>query len=172
MVLGALLAAPVVAALALAVLLLPGRAHADANPPTRVTVDLTGTFTLPTAFTGCSFVINASQSGTGVVTTYYDSAGNPTDIFTRTPQLTVSYYNQSGTPYTSTSPASTHVDLVHNTITYDGLQAHIVIPGQGLIGAATGHVIFNTQTGALLVASGQTTLLTPFSPEVCSLLSQ
>ncbi len=171
-VLGVLLAVPVIAALALAVMLVPGRVHADANPPTRVTVDLTGTFTLPTSFTGCSFVITLTQTGMGVVTTYYDSAGNPTDIFTRTPGLIVSYISQSGTSYTSNSPASTHVDLVNNTITYDGLQAHIVIPGQGLIGAATGHVIFNTQTGALLLATGQTSLLTPFSPEVCSLLSQ
>ena len=171
-VVGALLAVPVIAALALAVMLVPGRAHADANPPTRVTVDLRFSFTLPTSFTGCSFIINGMQTGTGVVTTYYDSAGNPTDIFTRTPGLTVTYSSQSGTPYTSTSPASTHVDLVNNTITYDGLQQHIVIPGQGLIGAATGHVVFNTQTGALIVANGQTTFLTPFSPEVCSLLSQ
>jgi len=65
-----------------------------------------------------------------------------------------------------------NVDLVDNAITYDGLQAHIVIPGQGLIGVATGHVVFNTQTGALLVSHGQTTLLTPFSPQVCALLAQ
>jgi hypothetical protein len=152
------------------VVLVPGFAHAD--PPTHTTVDLTGSSTLPTAFTECSFVVNGSQSGTGEVTTFFDKSGNPTDIFTRTPGLTVTYYSQSGTPYTSNSPATTHVDLVNNTITYDGLQAHNVIPGQGLIGAATGHVIFNTQTGALLRADGQSTFLTPFSPQVCSLLSQ
>jgi hypothetical protein len=84
----------------------------------------------------------------------------------------VSHLSQSGTAYSSTSPASTHVDLVNNTITYDGPQAHIVILGQGLIDAATSHVIFNTQTGALLVADRQATLLTPFSPEACNLLSQ
>jgi len=161
-----LLALPIVLAMAL----IPGRAFA--MPPTRSTVDLTGTFTLPTSFTGCSFPITASQTGTGYVTTFYDNAGNPTDIFTRTPHLTVTYYSQSGTAYTSDSPATTHVDLVNNTITYDGLQQHIIIPGQGLIGAATGHVVFNTQTGALLVAHGQTTFLTPFSPEVCALLAQ
>jgi hypothetical protein len=52
------------------------------------------------------------------------------------------------------------------------LQAHIVIPGQGLIGGATGHVVFNTQTGALVRASGQTTFITPFSAQICSLLAQ
>jgi hypothetical protein len=133
---------------------------------------LTFSFTLPTAFTGCSFVVNGQQNGSGVVTTYYDNSGNPTDIFTRTPHLTVTYTSQSGTPYTSDSTASTHVDLVNNTITYDGLQQHIIIPGQGLIGADTGHVIFNTQAGVLIVSHGQNTFLTPFSPQICALLGQ
>jgi hypothetical protein len=33
-------------------------------------------------------------------------------------------------------------------------------------------VVFNTTTGALLIADGQTTLLTPFSPTMCALLEQ
>jgi hypothetical protein len=166
-----LLVIPVVALLTLALaVILPGRVLA--NSSTRTTVDLTGSFSLPTSFTGCSFIVNATQTGTGIVTTYYDNNGNPTDIFTRAPHFSATYYSQSGTSYTTHSSATTHVDLVNHTITYDGLQQHIVIPGQGNVGAATGHVIFNTQTGALLVAHGQTTFLTPFSPEICSLLSQ
>jgi hypothetical protein len=170
--LAVLIGVPVMAALAVAFVLViaPGGAHAD--PPTSQSIDLTGSFTLPTSFTGCSFVINAIQTGTGVQTTHYDNAGNPIEITTRTPHLTVTYFSQSGTPYTSDSPASTKLDLVNNTITFDGLEAHIVIPGQGLIGGATGHVVFNTQTGALITADGQTTFLTPFSPAICDLLAQ
>lgn len=147
---------------------LPG--HASAYSPTRVTVDLTASFVLPTSFTGCAYPVNGLQVGSGVVTTYYDQNGNPTDIYTRTPGLTVTYTGQNGKSYTTDSPASTHVDLVNNTITYDGLEQHIVLPGQGNVGAVTGHVVFNTQTGALLTQDGQSTMLTPFSPTVCSLL--
>jgi len=168
--LAGMIAVPVIGALALTLVL--GLGRASATPPTSTTVDLTGTFILPTAFTGCAFPVTLTQTGSGTVTTYYDKDGNPRDIFTRTPHLTVTYFSQGGTPYTSDSPATTHVDLANNTITFDGLQAHIVIPGQGLIGAATGHVVFNTQTGALLTADGQTTFLTPFSPSVCALLAQ
>jgi hypothetical protein len=169
---GGLIAVPVAATLALALTLTLMPGHALANPPTRQTVDLTLSFTLPTSFTGCNFTVTAQQTGSGVVTTFYDKSGNPTDIFTRTPHLTVTYYSQSGASYTSDSTATTHLDLVNNTITYDGLQQHIVIPGQGNVGAATGHVVFNTQTGALIVAHGQTTFLTPFSAQICALLGQ
>ena len=129
-------------------------------------------FTLPTSFTGCTVPITGTEVGTLDTTTFYDQNGNPTEILQRSPNAIATYFSASGTAYTSVTPASTRLDLATGTITYDGLQAHIVIPGQGDAGAATGHVVFNTTTGALLIADGQTTLLTPFSPSVCTLLEQ
>jgi hypothetical protein len=145
---------------------------AFAMPPTTTTQQLNLSVSLPTTFTGCSVPITVTEVGTLKTTTFYDQNGNPTVITQHTPRLIGTYFSASGTAYVSESPASTKFDIAANTITYDGLQAHIIIPGQGNAGAATGHVVFNTTTGALLIADGQTTLLTPFSPSVCALLEQ
>lgn len=146
--------------------------RAFAMPPTHTSQPINLTFQLPTSFTGCTVPITASEAGVVDTTTFYDQNGNPTEIVAHTPGLVVTYYSASGTPYSSVSPASTTIDVATGDITYNGLQGNIIIPGQGLVGAATGHVIFNMATGALLVADGQTSLLTPFSPSVCALLEQ
>jgi len=145
---------------------------AYAMPPTHTSQQLNVSAALPTSFTGCNVPITVTEVGTLDTTTFYDSNGNPTEILLRTPKLDATYFSATGTAYVTESPASARIDVATGLITYDGLQGHIVIPGQGNVGAATGHVIFNMATGALLVADGQTTLLTPFSPSVCALLQQ
>lgn len=146
--------------------------HAFAMPPTHTSQSINLTFQLPTSFTGCTIPITASETGVVDTTTFYDQNGNPTEIVAHTPDLIVTYYSAGGTPYSSVSPASTTIDVATGDITYNGLQGDIIIPGQGLVGMATGHVMFNMATGAVLVADGQTSLLTPFSPSVCALLEQ
>jgi hypothetical protein len=168
----AFVAVPLIGALAFALVVMLGPGAAHASPPSKSTVDISGTFDLPTSFTGCSFDVTLVQSGNAEQTISYDNSGNVIKIFLRSEDVSATYYGINGASYfVKNSPASVTIDPIADTATYHGLQANIVVPHEGEIGAATGHVTFNMATGATLVADGQTSFLTPFSPAVCDYLS-
>jgi hypothetical protein len=170
--LAVLIGVPVIAALAVALVVMLGPGGAHAQTPTKQQVNIGITVDVPPAFSGCSFDVTLIQTGYAEQTTYYDNSGNVVKIFLRSEDVSATYYGLNGAyAFIKNSPASVTIDPVADTVTYNGLQANIVVPHEGEIGAATGHVTFNMATGATLVADGQTSFLTPWTPAVCGYLS-
>ncbi len=145
----------------------------SAAAPTRETQDFSGVFVIPGTVSGCGFDITVTQTGTGYITSYYDQAGNLVRVLMRSPRLQLAF-TANGHTYTSISPAAVHIDVVNNTATFTGLQGRIIIPKQGLVGAATGKVVLSGDFTEVLSQHGQASLvlgLLPFAPEVCAALA-
>jgi hypothetical protein len=164
---------PLIGALAFALVVMLGPGAGHASPPSKSTVGIGGTFDLPTSFNGCSFDVTLVQAGDAEQAISYDNSGNVIKIFLRSEDVSATYYGINGTSYfVKNGPASVTIDPIADTATYHGLQANIIVPHEGEIGAATGHVKFNMASGATIVADGQTSFLMPFSPAVCACLSR
>jgi hypothetical protein len=57
-----------------------------------------------------------------------------------------------------------------STATFTGLAAHVVVAGQGVVGAQAGRSVYDLSISNLIEAHGQTTLVFPgpFAPAVCA----
>jgi hypothetical protein len=156
--------------------LLPQRLVFADTPTHQFNVDMSFSFTFPGDYTGCGFPVTISQTGVGNVTTYYDQSGNVTRIHTTSPPSgLVAFVSANGITYTSISSGNIwtfYVDGNPTLVTVNGLEEHIVIPGTGVVGQATGTFSFNPVTGPTEV-HGQFTMSSAgnWSPAVCALFT-
>jgi hypothetical protein len=156
--------------------LLPHQSVSAAPPTHQFDLDLSFTSVLPPAFTGCSFDLTVTNSGTSTVTTYYDQMGNVTKVHVTSPPSGLSViFSANGHTYTSVSPGNQWTFYVNGNptqITVNGLEVHLKIPGMGVVGQAVGHFTIDLTTGTV-TQNGQWTLspLGNWSPEVCALFA-
>jgi hypothetical protein len=148
----------------------PGRGHGTGRTAHARPLDINYSAVIPAATNGCGFDITIQQTGTGEATYYYDQSGTLVRELIRTLHTTATY-SANGKSYTVTpSPASGMFDFAAGTITARGLEGHLIIPGQGLLGVTAGKVVFDLTTGQVITYDGQNTLsdYAPESPQVCA----
>ena len=146
---------------------------AHAAPPTHAPLDINYTAIIPASVNGCGFDITLQQIGTGEATYYYDANGNVTRELIRFLH-TYSIWSANGKSYTvGPSPASVELDFINGTATARGLEGHLILPGQGLLGATTGKLVIDLATGAVISQSGQSSMsdIGPEAPAVCAALA-
>ena len=158
-------------ALLLAVSALAFPAAGFSTPPVTETMPIDETFVLPAGTEGnpCSFDLTYHNEGTFILTTHFDSAGNPVRIFARSsPGHFLETYVANGKQITARSTAAAHLDLATNTLVGTGNQRHFIVPGVGIVFAQAGRFVIDFPDGGIISVSG---LDIPQGEEFCAALA-
>ena len=158
-------------ALLLAVSALAFPAAGFSTPPVTETMPIDETFVLPAGTEGnpCSFDLTYHNEGTFILTTHFDSAGNPVRIFARSsPGHFLETYVANGKQITARSTGVAHLDLATNTLVGTGNQRHFIVPGVGIVFAQAGRFVIDFPDGGIISVSG---LDIPQGEEFCAALA-
>jgi hypothetical protein len=130
--------------LAVAVALIPATA-VSATPPTFETIPLAETWEFA-AVERCDFPIRGETTGKLVIQHHYDSDGNLVFDKLTFVQWSIRVSNaETGKTLFTAGPEPTVVTFHQDgsmTFAYMGLGLHVVVPGQGLVAASVGRIVF------------------------------
>ena len=146
---------------------LQSRVHAA--PPLIQRFDISRTQV--THICGPAFPVTISRTGIVKVETFFDQSGNPTRVHISVSAAFLSI-SGNGVTLTSATPFPETIDLSTGTDTRVGLEFHVVVPGQGIILAYVGRVVFDAQ-GNITFEAGQfpDNYFEDDTPLICSVLS-
>jgi hypothetical protein len=150
---------PILAVLALCVLIPATSSYAQKPASFLIPINDTGPFSF------CAFPVEQHVEGTIKVTVHFDRAGNPTFEIATKPVMVTNTNLQTGESLSSPGAAMIKYSYQDGTTTTAGLYYRFVVPGQGVIfietgrivSDATGNVIF--EAGPHMLADGDTSAL-------------
>jgi hypothetical protein len=156
------------AAMAL-MLALAGSASAEKIPPDteRFVDDEVQTF----VFADCGdFEVRSDYTVEGVMTTFYDSSGNP-DYY-RVHIIFHDFFYSTDNPdegFAETDVESLLIDASSDAeVKVSGVRYHLTIPGEGLVLVGAGTLRFDTETGDIVFQGGPGQLESRDTDEVCA----
>lgn len=137
------------------VMVIGGSVPASAEGPLREVFTDEGWFTLPDVSCDGFTLTETMDSEAITVTTFFDEAGDPIKIATRANFFGTITNTASGHTFRDHASFTETVDVPEGTTTVSGISYHYIVGGMGQVYGEVGHKISVSETGEVIVQSGQ-----------------